>query len=148
MPNDSLLDASQKALAKWLASYTWDYWFTATSKDKDSCKYPTVALGRASQALRGVARGFVGAETHYLGGWHTHGIFALACDPGEKAGVKCYIERDLSRYGINRIEQARSLDSVTTYLSKYITKEACGEWQLIGRLGWRDRVPGLTSGVY
>lgn len=128
------LDA-QIALAGFLQEYSWDYWFTATSKDKDRIKHPTVAIKRALGAVSGFDRSFVGAEPHRLGGWHTHGLISSSVDPGEKEGIRVLLERRLSRYGYCQVSPVRNARAVASYVSKYITKDLA-EWCLTGRISW------------
>lgn len=136
---DQLSSQARSSLSEYLQLYPWSFWFTATSKDKDSCKYPTVALKRAAGALSGFDRGFIGAETHLLGGWHTHGLVFSSADIGAKEAVKVVLEERLSRYGFCKVDYIRRAADVCAYVSKYITKERCGEWELVGRESWKPK---------
>lgn len=137
---DKLTQDARQSLSAFLASYPWTLWFTSTSRDKESCRYPTVALHRALSAIHGFHRGFVAAERHYLGGWHAHGMVFSASDPGLFEYHRTAIESDLSRHGFCRVEPANSWPAVSAYLAKYVAKGADAEWVLTGGpYAWYER---------
>ncbi len=144
MPNDTLAREAREALSSFIASQEWDCWLTATSSKK--LRYPRQAIGLVSDAISGLAsRAFVGAERHYLGGWHSHGIVKffeaetiLTYSPtfSKTIGSQGLLEIRLSRRGFCRVEPCRNTASVASYLAKYITKDLDSDWELYGYKGW------------
>ena len=130
--------SAREALGEYLASYPWSFWFSATGSNK--YRYPGQALRVARNAVLGVDRGFIGAERHYLGGWHTHGIFFTSVDLGAKESIRRLVDSDLSKSGFCRVESARSSEAVCSYISKYVAKGEDGEWMIFGgRYAWDPR---------
>lgn len=143
---DDLSLAAAASLTQYLAAYPWDFWFTVTAPGK--FKYPAMAVSVGLSAISPYAqRAFVGAERHYLGGWHAHGIVFGGQDAGRKDGVVVAVAdalRARSR-GYCKVERTNNNEAVCAYLSKYITKDLDAEWQLTGfPYSWTidKRLPG------
>lgn len=147
MQNDDLSERdlslrAQTALGDFLASQQWDCWLTATSAKR--LRYPRQAIGLVSDSISGLAsRYFIGAERHYLGGWHAHGLVkfyqeAVTLEGGANPTLSSarLLEIRLSRRGFNRVEPARNQEAVATYIAKYITKDLDADWDLFGYKGW------------
>lgn len=147
---DDLSIRARDALSEFLASQEWDCWLTATSAKK--LRYPRQAIQLVSDSISGLAsRYFVGAECHYLGGWHSHGLVKFREESiqiirphvytsatSETIGSQRLLEIRLSRRGFNRVEPCRNQASVANYVSKYITKDLNADWELFGYKGWVD----------
>lgn len=142
MQNDDLSIRARESLSTFLASQQWDCWLTATSAKK--LRYPRQAIGLVSDSISGLAsRYFIGAERHYLGGWHAHGLIKFYSESVSLKGgsnptlsTSRLLEIRLSRRGFNRVEPARNSEAVATYVAKYITKDLDADWDLFGYKGW------------
>jgi hypothetical protein len=133
---DELSIRAQEGLSQWLAAQQWDYWFTSTSATK--LRYPRQAIRLVLDSVPVASAGFVGAERHYLGGWHSHGLLALE-RPTQQSEIERlgrYVEICLSRKGFCRIEPAHSASAVSAYVAKYVTKDLDSDWEL-----WNRRNP-------
>lgn len=143
MPYDELGCRSQQALSEYLSKQSWSYWFTATSAKK--LRYPRQAIGMVLDSIHGSIKGFVGAERHYLGGWHAHGLLEYprneisihhSSETSEIIITQRYLEIQLSRRGFCRVEQAKNVQAVSMYISKYITKDLDSDWEIWGVNAW------------
>lgn len=126
--------------AVFLASYSWDAFFTSTSKSLSLRRHPLSLISKVSGCFRSysdVSRLFVAAEEFKLGDWHCHGLVKWNSSPETVLlGLSSSeVERGLSRIGHCRIEQARSLPAVSEYLSKYVIKTSSWEYDILGP-GW------------
>jgi hypothetical protein len=136
---DELSIKARDSLSFFLAEHTWDCWFTATSAKR--LYYPNQAIDMVTRCLPVSLRSFIGAERHYLGGWHAHGLVkfyedeAYAFSPrfGEKIPPESVFEGSLGRRGYCRVEACNSTAAVAAYVAKYITKDLDSEWQILGR---------------
>lgn len=141
--NDDLSVRARDALSTFLASQEWDCWLTATSAKK--FRYPRQAIGLVSESISGLAsRYFIGAERHYLGGWHSHGLVKFYEETVNLKGGSNptlssarLLEIRLSRRGFARVESCRDQTSVCGYVAKYITKDLDSDWDIYGYKGWQ-----------
>jgi len=140
---DELSGQARQALSDYLSRQSWSYWFTATSAKK--LRYPRQAIGLVLDSISGSDKGFVGAERHYLGGWHAHGLLEYprndisihhSPETSEIISAKRYLEIQLSRRGFCRVESIKNPEAVATYISKYITKDLNSDWEIWGVDAW------------
>jgi hypothetical protein len=97
-----------------------------------------------SDSISGLAaRYFIGAERHYLGGWHAHGLVkyyeervTLKGGANSTLSSARLLEIRLSRRGFSRVEPIRDRESVAGYVAKYITKHLDADWDIYGFKGW------------
>lgn len=121
------------SLAVLLQSYQWDYFYTATFRRP--CASARLAINRivTQTDFFTADRLFVAAEPHYLGSYHCHGLVhwpdVYAPDPNWLA------HRFEASRGWSRFENARSLEHVSSYCAKYLTKELA-DWDFKGT-GWQ-----------
>lgn len=144
--DDGLSERARQGLSEYLSGQDWDCWFTATSSKKLS--YPRQAIGMVLESVHSTAKGFVGAERHYLGGWHAHGLIKFNSDTtsihhsmeqSEVISSSRLLEIQLSRRGYNRVESIRNPESVANYVSKYITKNLDSDWEIWGLRSWNQK---------
>lgn len=74
-------------------------------------------------------RAFMAAEPHRLGNWHVHGLFRL---PGCADTAIDTVKADFKRLGWSRVESVRNYGAVSSYCSKYLTKDRMCDWDLYG----------------
>lgn len=119
-------------------SNDWEYFFTLTFDPMkvDSFNYEEVTR-KLSQWLKNIRKKcpklkyIVVPEHHKSGRWHFHGLFVNCddlkfVDSGKKTdkGQPIY-NVDNYRYGFSTAIRLSSIDAITTYITKYITKELC-----------------------
>ena len=143
---------NSKAREKWatyLASYTWDAFFTATSSSSSLRRHPISLLGRVRESVTSVVavnRLFEAAEEFKLGDWHCHGLVSwhhASESPLFDASLH-EIGKRLSGLGYCLVEPANSVPSVAIYLSKYVIKDTPWEYDISGT-GWSAVTPLCLS---
>ena len=134
--------------SEFLQEHWWDYFGTVTFRSPR--REPYYALKNVYSELKkhNVARAFMGVEPHSSGDLHIHGLFAGA-NPAWKPWIDTpwQIQEGMyKRFGISKIEVARSSEQVAAYCSKYILKgqNSVGDhYNFFGSpLSWRE---GLTD---
>lgn len=122
-----------EALADWLQTQSWQYFFTVT------CRRPrrdSVAFIRDIGQVPGYSKMFVACEPHrYNHNLHAHGLIAtpepasLPWRGGSYAGAPAYEFWDkwFHRFGRTRVEAIRSTSDVTGYCAKYVCKLTDGD---------------------
>lgn len=138
-----LAERSRQAFQSWLESPkkwgSWDSFATITFMRKE--RYPEHAIQKSMAHLVSFfPYGFIGAEEHYLGGWHCHALLSTGItQKGHYATPEAHIEAidnlcylDLNQVGkFRRVAPISNLGGVTGYITKYITKELAG-WNIWG----------------
>lgn len=136
---------ARQAWATFLASYSWDAFFTLTSNQSSLRRHPISLCNTGSRVLRGnasddwqIRRCFIAAEEFKLGDWHAHGL--VSWDDGlarcDGSLVLPTISRRLAKIGYSRIECAKQAANVAGYLSKYVIKDTDWEYDIWGT-GWK-----------
>lgn len=133
----SLREASRQALKAYLERQPiWDAFFTVTFRHTH--KFPWQAITDTAKALHRsahIARCFIAAEQHYLGGYHTHGLVAflpvIDGSPRDYDTQMGFTKSAFNRLGWSSLSHPRSVGGVTAYCAKYLTKQTV-EWDFYG----------------
>lgn len=122
---DDTKTRAKEALSTYLQGKVWDAYFTVTFQRP--ANYARLAIDRVAKALYPVRKAFVAAEPHKLGNYHVHGIaeFHDADTDADRVLAK------FQKLGFSTMQIARSNGAVSTYCSKYITKEL-GDYEFLG----------------
>lgn len=136
--NELLAYQAGQALKSFLERQSgWDIFFTATFRNP--IKYPGTAISKTAKAVfryLNPARGFIAAEQHQSGFWHTHGLVAYKEQfSGDfAAGFKIKLAKiGLDKLGWASIGSPRDVGGVAGYCSKYITKKNPVDWMIYGK---------------
>lgn len=132
-----------KARASWatyLASYSWDAFFTSTSSNKSVRRHALSCCEHARDAIlavTGISRLFIASEEFRLGDWHCHGLVKWHDSLKDSliSSKSLEIGGRLSKIGYCNIEPANSVVAVADYVSKYVVKDTPWEY-IIGGRGW------------
>lgn len=135
---DKLLrDAARAALRAYLTHQpSWDAFFTVTFKHEQ--RHPFTALAKTANAIcqsAHVARCFMAAEQHLMGGYHTHGLVAflpfIDGSPRDYDAQMFFTKSAFNRLGWSTISAPRYIGGTAGYCAKYLTKQTV-EWNFYG----------------
>lgn len=133
---------AREAWATFLASYSWDAWFTSTSASRIVRRHPISLCGKVQDMVFAISpitvqRFFVAAEEFALGDWHCHGLVKWFDLDTKPLGYPPLLEfaTGLSKIGYSRVERANSIVAVSEYVSKYVIKDSPWEYNIAGT-GW------------
>jgi len=116
-----LLDEKREVLVK-VREATSEYFFTVTFKQE---RRNTINVKKhVWYALQdyGINKAFIAVEPHDTGMLHCHGLMATS-GMGGKVPAKLVWTGLHRRFGRSKVELARSQAHVSSYCSKYITKD-------------------------
>lgn len=121
----------RRALASWLQSQEWDYFFTITCRRERRDRLALLRDVKGELDEKSYhGRGFIAIEPHFNGGIHAHGLVynhpqAVVGDYAHNAGDFWY--SSFQKFGRSRFSTVKSVESVSAYCAKYVTKKIC-EW--------------------
>lgn len=115
-------DDLRNAWADFLQKTPWDYFITATFRDPLPQHRVATSLRSVGKTLKRYKPGavFLGAEQHESHFYHIHGLYrqGLVNVPAS------FLWQDLfTTYGRAKVEIIRSVDDVSAYCTKYVTKK-------------------------
>lgn len=120
--------AHREALREWLPSLGWDVFFTITFKNP---REPHHALSTLNQVAKGIRQSwnprrlFIGTELHYNRTLHLHGIwgnYGKERRPLSRETRADIWEHFFELYGRSEVRNIQSVEAVTAYCTKYVTK--------------------------
>lgn len=124
---------SRDAWVQFLSQYPMDGFITVTFARQ--ARYPLYALETVRKALVGNCQSaYLGAEPHYLGGWHVHGVVAtgMSASTDLRDAALRNLYRRFGKIGSQRsVQHIENVGNVVGYVTKYITKST-GEYLLFG----------------
>lgn len=117
-----------------------DSFFTVTFARKQ--RFPRQALEKILPLLpEYFTLAFLGAEEHFLGGWHLHGLGKVYWFDKAPDITRSALYSTLGQFGkFRRVEPIHHTGGVQAYVSKYLTKELA-DYDFVGE-GWRDLTVG------
>jgi len=126
MQNQEVRDA----FGLWLATFPWAYFLTVTFREPRHPYHAISTLRQIGKTIKRATDGdyFLGTEVHVSRTLHVHGLLSAPHGPSES------VPRELWRtlfkeYGRSQVHRVRSREAVSTYVSKYVTKEMT-EWDM------------------
>ncbi len=125
---------AREQLGAYLQSFPWSYFITVTTRKpwKDSISLNREAYRVLNEATA-VERSFLCTEPYYLrGGVHLHGLVKADDKYEQFIPTRDIWQRLFTRFGRSKVEVVRSLENVTGYCSKYVTKST-GDYYFWGR---------------
>lgn len=132
------LNRTKNAIYKYARQCKWDYFVTLTYDSKKVDRYDfSKCMSKAckwfeNQHTRNAVdlKYLFVPEQHNDGAWHVHGLIADAdgmsfTDSGKRYGIKTIYNLDGWRYGFSTAVEIDDTFKVSSYITKYITKELC-----------------------
>lgn len=135
-----------EALATWLESMPWDYFWTVTSRRPRRDALALIRdVSHHFRSLDYASALFIACEPHRLSrNLHAHGLYRS--ETGTQLGLSLGVpspggiwEGLFYRFGRSRVEPIRSTSEVSAYCSKYVTKLCDPDDWAIWKLGNSDR---------
>jgi len=126
----------QDGFSEFLQRWRWDYFLTVSFRTP---RQPFHALSTLQQVARVIkkrsnGRFFIGTELHLNRTLHVHGLYQSPTTPDGPTWVSGtvmaqYLWQDFfGLFGRSQVRKVRSREAVSSYCSKYVTKELT-EWE-------------------